>query len=107
MARGRRLAGSEYGVTFGTAQTATGVPARGGVVAEVFAAARTADAVVAESNVVEGAWIGIERRIHKSEWFPDRLVDADDQPGPERGDGAGSADHTVLAVHADLVAGTW
>jgi hypothetical protein len=50
---------SQYGTSDGATQSSTGIPARRGVVAEVLASAGTTDAVVANSDVVEGLRIGI------------------------------------------------
>ena len=44
-----------------------------------------ADAVVAQVTSLKAAGIGIQSRIHKSDRFPMRLVDADDQSRPRAG----------------------
>ena len=47
----------------------------------------------------------VEGGVEEPDGLAEPLVQASDQSRPERGDGAGSPDHGVLAVDADRVAG--
>ncbi len=66
-------------------------------------------AIVAARDVVESAVdrrnLGVDERRKSADFLAEDLVDAGGESGPQRSDGAGTADHGSLSVNVNVVAG--
>ena len=97
---GRRTAGQQ-GASLRGAEPGAGIPARPGRVGAVAAAGDVAESRRGRAR----GHARVQLRLDQPELLAGGLGQPADQRRPQRGDGAGTADHRGLAVHQDLVAG--